>query len=169
MKAVLLDRDGTIIEDADYPRDPNLVAWAPNALEGLSLMVKKGYRLFVVSNQSGVGRGIIKHEEFDAVHARFARLLVEAKIPIAGFGYCLHAPKENCACRKPKPGLVPQGIDPNSSFVVGDKVSDLELADAIGATGYLVLTGKGKASRDELKAKRYQIFPDLLAVALTLP
>jgi D-glycero-D-manno-heptose 1,7-bisphosphate phosphatase len=176
--AVFLDRDGTIIEDLHYPREPEKVSLTPNASEGLRLMNSKGYLLFVVSNQSGVGRGIIKDNEFKAVHEKTCELLKAQNVEIAEFAYCFHLPEDHCSCRKPKPGLVlPQfqghPIDFARSFVVGDKECDLELADNIRASGNLVLTGKGAGTRERLRQlgleNKYRVFPDLLAVAESLP
>src|SRR5262245_48952317 len=115
----ILDRDGTIIEDVDYIREPEKVAWVKNASAGLRLMQQKGYGIFVVSNQSGVGRGLIKPDELNAVHKVFVELLAADGIVLAGHGYCFHRPDENCGCRKPNTGLIPPGIDLGRSFVVG--------------------------------------------------
>ncbi len=174
---VFLDRDGTIIEDVDYIREHEKVALLPNAAEGLKLMSEKGYLLFVVSNQSGIGRGLIKRDELDAVHSRFIALLSEKGVAIAGHGYCYHRPEEDCGCRKPKDGLIPRqlagaDVDFKASFTVGDKDTDLLLADSIGAAGFLVLTGKGTRTRTEMEPavlKRFGVRPDLLAVARDLP
>jgi D-glycero-D-manno-heptose 1,7-bisphosphate phosphatase len=176
--AVFLDRDGTIIEDQHYPRDPERVTFTANAAEGMRMMSEKGYLLFVVSNQSGVGRGIIKDSEFKAVHERCCELLKAERVEIAEFGYCLHRPEDDCICRKPKPGLIVKSfggkaIDLQKSFVVGDKDCDVQLADAVGAQGILVLTGKGRASLAELtaagKISRYRVEQDLREVAKNLP
>jgi len=155
-RAVFLDRDGTIIEDTHYPNDPNKVVLIPGAIEGLRLMQTKGYLLFVVSNQSGVGRGIIKDSEFKAVHERVCELLQAEKIDIAEFAFCFHHPDDECHCRKPQIGLIPKKFNGEElaykeSFGVGDKQCDLELAQNIGATPSLVLTGKGKKTFEELQ------------------
>lgn len=175
--AVLVDRDGTIIEDADYARDPERVTILPGAGEALRLLREKGYLLYVVSNQSGVGRGIILERELHAVHRRFDELLRAQGVTLDGYAYCLHRPDEGCDCRKPRTGLVPrlyrnEPIDLAASFTVGDKESDLRLADAVGATGCLVLTGKGVATLEALREKgesRYPAYADLLAFARAVP
>jgi len=175
--AVFLDRDGTIIEDTHYPKDPNEVKWVSHAIEGLRLMREKGYLLFVISNQSGVGRGMISDQQFKSVHERFCQLLKDAQIEIEGFSYCFHHPDDQCFCRKPQTGLVPKVFNEkpivwSESFTVGDKLSDLELADNIGATGCLVLSGKGQETQIELisskRDRQYTIFPDLLSMAKSL-
>ncbi len=169
--AVFLDRDGTIIEDLHYPREPEKVRLCRNAIEGMKSVQSKGYLLFVVSNQSGVGRGIIKDHEFKAVHDKTCELLKAEGIEIAEFEYCFHKPSDECSCRKPEIGLIPKvwdgkGLDWAKSYTVGDKLCDLELGENIGASPYLVLTGKGQASFEELKAEgkidRYKVVADLL-------
>jgi len=176
--AVFLDRDGTIIEDTHYPNDPEKVVLVPNAVEGLKLMREKGYLLFVISNQSGVARGIIKDSDFKTVHERVCHLLAEANVQIEGFAYCFHHPDDHCFCRKPKTDLVPRSFKGyplalKESFTVGDKLSDLELADNIGCRGCLVLSGKGRETETELKnsikKSQYAIFSDLLSMAKSLP
>lgn len=163
--AVFLDRDGTIIEDAHYPRDPAVVKLLPNAVAGMKRMREKGYYLFVVSNQSGVGRGIISMPEFKAVHKRVCELLQAEAVEIAEFGYCFHTPEEGCGCRKPQTGLLPreyQGypLDWTKSFTIGDKTSDAELGRKMGGTGCLL------SSND---ADGYPHYRDLLALAEALP
>lgn len=169
--AVFLDRDGTIIEDLHYPREADKVRLCSNAIAGMKRLQEKGFLLFVVSNQSGVGRGIIKDHEFKAVHDRTCELLKAEGVEIAEFEYCFHKPSDECRCRKPEIGLIPKmwngtPLDWTKSYTVGDKLCDLELGENIGASPFLVLTGKGKASFEELKAEgkidRYQVVADLL-------
>lgn len=154
--AVFLDRDGTIIEDRDYPRRADEVALIPHAAESLRLLQEAGFLLFVVSNQSGVGRGRITDEEFRAVHQRFDELLRAEGVAIEEYGYCLHTPDQHCRCRKPEPELVERmvrktPIELERSFVIGDKACDVELGLRLGARAVLVGTGKGMSSRSELE------------------
>lgn len=176
--AVFLDRDGTIIEDAHYPKDPKKVKLIPGAVEALHLLTEKGYVLFVVSNQSGVGRGIVSDEAFRQVHARFSDLLQGQNVEIAEFMYCFHHPDDPCHCRKPKTGNIPKTylgkkIDFSQSYTIGDRESDLQLAENLGARGCLVLTGKGEDTLRQLKesgtAEKYLIASNLLAVAKEIP
>lgn len=153
--AIFLDRDGTLIEEQHYPRDAERVRLFADTVPALRELAGKGYLLFVVSNQSGVGRGIIRLDEFWAVHRRCAELLRAEGIRIEWWAYCLHAPDAGCHCRKPRAGLVldrlgPEEVDLARSHVVGDRRADLELASAIGAKGWLVLTGHGETTRAEL-------------------
>jgi len=128
-KALFLDRDGTIIIDTDYPNDPNKVAFLPGTPEALR-QIQKEYELIVISNQSGVGRGLITTEQFQSVHEQFVKMLKLEKIEVRGFYYCPHAPEENCDCRKPSPKMiqdaaVEHSIDLPTSFMIGDKMSDV--------------------------------------------
>lgn len=171
--AVFLDRDGTIIEDTHYPRDPDLVIMLPNAAAGIKKLNEKGYPVFVVSNQSGVGRGIIKDSEFRAVHAKVCENLQAEGVKIEEFFYCFHKPEDECNCRKPRPGLIPKSyqgrpFDFARCFVVGDRDADLDLAKAIGAQGFLVLTGKGKDTLKEVGSE-VSTCVDLLDFAARLP
>jgi D-glycero-D-manno-heptose 1,7-bisphosphate phosphatase len=176
--AIFVDRDGTIIEDLNYPKDPKKVTLISNAAEGLRLMKEKGYLIFVVSNQSGVGRGLITDVEFSQVHEKVCLLLQESRVEIDGFSYCFHHPQDKCLCRKPGIELIPktfnhQPLSWEESFTVGDKISDVDLADNLKATGCLILTGKGQESLTDLKTKvgynRVQVFTDLLAMARWIP
>jgi histidinol-phosphate phosphatase family protein len=177
MQAIFLDRDGTLIEDQHYPREASRVKLLPSVGEALKLLRSKGYLLFVVSNQSGVGRGLIQDHEFNAVHDRFQALLKEAGAEIAEFAYCFHRPDDECGCRKPKAGMVPktyQGkeLDWKQSVMIGDTLVDLTLADTLGAVGYLVLTGKGPDTLAKLTAlgleSRYRIRTSLFEIAREL-
>lgn len=176
MKAIFLDRDGTIIEDAHYVRETKDVVLLPNTGAGLRLMREKGYKLFVVSNQSGVGRGIISDDQFSAVHKKVGDLLKAEGIEIDEYEYCFHRPEDECSCRKPKTGLIPKSfqgeeIDRKASYVIGDSPCDVELGQNAGMMGVLVLTGKGQATLAKLTAesKAPQCYPDILAFANSLP
>ena len=116
--AVFLDRDGTIIEDAHYITDPDKVVLLPNAIEGLRLMSKKGYLLYIISNQSGVGQGIISEDDFLSVHQRVCELLQKESVPINEFLFCFHHPEDGCHCRKPQTGLVPRRFQGQHRFRV---------------------------------------------------
>lgn len=170
MKAVFLDRDGTIIEDMHYLRDPNLIQFIPGSLDALKKLQEHNYKIFIVSNQSGVGRGIITDAEFQAVHEKFAESLNANGITVQEYLYCFHHPEDPCLCRKPKTGLIPRKIGSENivfteSFAIGDKLCDLQLGDALQAKGCLVLTGNGEKTYAELEAQglleRYVFAPSL--------
>lgn len=174
---IFLDRDGTIIEDQHYPREPEKVVLVPGAVEGLTRLRQKGYLLVVVSNQSGVGRGIIQDHEFKAVHEKCCELLRAHGVEIAEFAYCFHKPEDNCKCRKPSAGLLSArigdvAVDFKKSFTIGDRDCDVHLAEGVGATGCLVLTGKGQATYSALSEDERQAIPiyrDLVQFAEQVP
>lgn len=150
---VLLDRDGTIIEECEYLCDPARVALLPGAARGLRALTRLGLGLVLVSNQSGLGRGYFSEEDLWAVHVRLRQLLTAEGIRLDGSYYCPHVPEEGCGCRKPAPGLIEQaaaelGFDARRCFVIGDKRCDVELGLAVGAQSILVRTGHGR--REEM-------------------
>lgn len=174
-RAVFVDRDGTILEERHYLRNPAEVALVPGAVEALRLLRRAGFLLFVVSNQSGLGRGLITAAEHDAVHRRFLDLLAEAGVAPDDVRYCPHAPEAQCACRKPSTGMLPgdwhgESVDWRQSVVIGDKPGDLALADNAKAVGYLVMSGHGRASleADPELSGRYPVYPTILEVAKAL-
>ncbi|MDP9419892.1 MAG: HAD-IIIA family hydrolase, partial [Actinomycetota bacterium] len=133
VQAVLFDRDGTLVIDVPYNGDPALVEPVPGATEALQRLRAAGLPIAVISNQSGVARGLLSPTEVDAVNLRVAELLG----PFAGFWVCPHGPTDGCACRKPAPGLVlaaaaALGVAPGACAVIGDIGADVEAADAAG-------------------------------------
>lgn len=130
----MFDRDETLVVDVPFNGDPARVEPAPNARALLDRLRAAGFRVAVVSNQSGVGRGYITAEQVDAVNRRIDELLG----PFDGFFVCPHAPEDACECRKPKPKLILDaaralGVDPARCYVVGDRESDVEAARNAGA------------------------------------
>ena len=141
--AIFLDRDGTLIRDMNYPRDPDGVRLLPGVADALARLREAGFMSIVVSNQSGVGRGIVTREQADAVHARFVAELAAAGIQLDGAFYCPHAPADGCSCRKPSAELIFEAarnlnIDLSRSFVVGDKPSDVETGRRAGCRTILL-------------------------------
>ncbi len=135
-RALFLDRDGTLIVDTGYPRDPALVELLPSAVDML-LELQKTFTLIIISNQSGIGRGLISEAEAAAVHARVIELFAAEGVTFAGAYYCPHGPDEGCRCRKPAPGLLEDaarehGIDLATSIMIGDKPSDVAAGRAAG-------------------------------------
>lgn len=148
-KLIILDRDGVINEDSDeYIKSAD--EWIPIAgsIEAISRLKKAGYTVVVASNQSGIGRGYFSMQDLQAMHDKFNGLLAQRGASIDGIFFCPHRPDENCACRKPKPGLLLQiaqqfNADLKQSIFVGDSASDIQAAHMVGATPILVRTGKG--------------------------
>jgi len=135
-KALFLDRDGTLIVDVHYARDPELVQLLPGAGDALREL-QRDWLLVIVSNQSGIGRGIIAPEEATAVHDRMVAWFAAAGVAFAGVFYCPHAPGAHCDCRKPAPGLILDAaleldIDLSVSVMIGDRASDIEAGRAAG-------------------------------------
>ena len=150
---VFLDRDGTLIEEKHYLKDPAGVRLEVGAIEGLSMLREQGHPLIVLSNQSGIGRGLFTERDAIKVNARVAELLGAVGIHILAWYFCPHVETDGCDCRKPLPGLAlaaarEWNLTLPGSFVIGDKRSDLELADAIGGVGVLVTTGHGRDAID---------------------
>jgi D-glycero-D-manno-heptose 1,7-bisphosphate phosphatase len=105
-RAIFLDRDGTLMADVGYPRHPDQVTLLPGAAKGLAACREAGFRLAIISNQSGVGRGYFGADTVWAVHQRLLDLLEAEGVPIDDAQYCLHAPEDDCACRKPSPLMI---------------------------------------------------------------
>lgn len=155
MKAVFLDRDGTLNVDVGYLHrleDLELFPWTADALR---LLKRAGYTLVVVTNQSGIAHGLIRPEFIGECHAEMRRRLQLAGADLDALYYCTHHPRGaiaelavECRCRKPRPGMVEDavrdlGVDPATSWVVGDKWLDVDLGHAVGARSILVRTGWG--------------------------
>lgn len=140
---VMLDRDGTINIDRTYLGDPAGLEFLPGAIEGLQTLRDAGAVLAIVTNQSGIGRGMFDREQADAVNEHLLAMLSAHGIEIAHVALCPHAPDDGCDCRKPAPGLAREaaeatGLPLDHAWVIGDKTSDTGLADAVGARGILI-------------------------------
>jgi histidinol-phosphate phosphatase family protein len=160
-KAVLLDRDGTLVVDVPYNGDPGRVVVMPGAREAVERLRGAGVATAVVSNQSGVARGYVRVEQVEAVNRRVEELLG----PLGPWLYCVHGPWDGCGCRKPAPGLIEAaagalGVEPADCVVIGDVGSDVEAARAAGARAVLVPTA---VTRPEEVAAAPVVAPDLLA------
>jgi D-glycero-D-manno-heptose 1,7-bisphosphate phosphatase len=167
-RPVILDRDGTIVVDRDYLDDPQQLRLLPGAAEGLRLLHRSGHPLVVVSNQSGVGRGLFTLERLHQVNQRFTAMLEEAGAPLAGLYCCPHRPEEGCDCRKPNTALLQAaaatiGFEPAAAIVIGDKSSDIELGRRVGAT--TILVSAGTAASDGGPADPDYIARDLVEAA----
>lgn len=151
--AVFLDKDGTLIDDIPYNVDPAKIQLAADAIEGLQRLSAAGFLLLVVSNQSGVARGIFPESALAAVGARLEILLAEFGVPLAGFSYCPHHPEGTvakyaraCDCRKPLPGMIlraarEHGVDLGRSWMIGDILNDVEAGHRAGCRSILIAGG----------------------------
>lgn len=162
-EAVLFDRDGTLVVNVPYNGDPARVHLMPGAREAVELIRSAGLRLGVVSNQSGIARGLITPADVDAVNRRIDELLGAFET----WEVCPHGPDDGCECRKPAPGLVLRaaatlGVEPTHCVLIGDTGADVEAALAVGARAILVPSAETKT--EEIDAAS-QTAPDLLAAA----
>lgn len=141
LKAVLFDRDGTLVVDVPYNGDPQLVRPMESARSALERVRREGLATGVVSNQSGIARGLVGRAQVDAVNQRVEQLLG----PFDVWQICPHGPEDGCPCRKPAPGMIlaacrDLGIEPSEAAYVGDIGADMEAATAAGARAVLVPT-----------------------------
>ncbi len=163
--AVFLDRDGTLMEDTGYVRDPAHVRLCAGVREGLAALQARGFCTVIVTNQSGIGRGYFTVADYEAVHGRFLELLGPGLIDATYM--CPEHPDTASARRKPGPGMLLEaahdlGLDLEHSWMVGDRAGDLEAACRAGVQPILVLTGEG-AGTDARTARH--VAPDFSAAA----
>jgi HAD superfamily hydrolase (TIGR01662 family) len=166
LRAVLFDRDGTLVVDVPYNGDPACVEPMPGAKDVLDTLRRQGLATGVVSNQSGLGRGLLHRSQVDSVNARVEQLLG----PFDVWEICPHTAEEACSCRKPAPGMVHNacrklGLEASEVALIGDIGSDVEAAEAAGAVGILVPT---PVTRPEEVAASRLVAPDLAAAVRLL-
>ncbi|MBI3535663.1 MAG: UDP-glucose 4-epimerase GalE [Deltaproteobacteria bacterium] len=171
-KAVFLDRDGTLNEDPGYLSHPDQMILLPTVGESLAKLKKAGFLLIVLSNQSGVGRGIVKESMLPSIHNKLHEHLKSYGVKLDDFFLCFHTPEDNCECRKPKTKNILKAaktynICLKKSYMIGDKLSDIQMGLAAGCrAALLVRTGDGKKTEKELVSKQVPFIGDsLLAVA----
>lgn len=163
-RAVFLDRDGTINVDVGYPRDFAQVTIFPWSAAAIRRINAAGFAVVVVTNQSGVGRGFYSESELQTLHREMAAALAAEGARLEAFYYCPHyefaaeaAYRGSCGCRKPAAGMAERaardlGLDLAASYMIGDKVEDVQLGRAFGGTPILVRTGYGEISVRRLEA-----------------
>lgn len=160
---VVLDRDGTIIVEKHYISEPAGVELVPGAAQALSQLGKMDLGLIIITNQSGIGRGYFDENRLDLLHQRMGDLLEAEEVRLDGIFFCPHTPDDDCRCRKPRPLLLELaaeelGFDPKACFVIGDKASDIELGQNVGATTFLVSTGYGaQVAKDKTAYPDYAV------------
>lgn len=153
MKIIILDRDGVINEDSDeYIKSADEWHPVPGSIEAIASLSQAGYTVVVVTNQSGLARGLFDISQLNDIHNKMHRHVNKAGGRIDAVFFCPHAPGDDCNCRKPKPGMlhsVMERLDTDLAgvHVIGDSLRDLQAAMAVGATPVLVLTGKGERTR----------------------
>lgn len=168
--AVFLDRDGTIVAEAHYLRDPDRAVLVPGAAQALNALRAAGYAVIVVTNQSGIARGLYGEKEFSAVQARIEALLAAQGAHVDAVYHCPHHPDYTgpCECRKPGTLLFERaarehGLDPARSWFVGDRLKDVEPALRLGGRGLLVRTGYGR--EHEAEAGEFDVVDDIVGAA----
>lgn len=158
-KVVFIDRDGVINVDLwKYVETWKEFRFEKGALEGLKVLSDKGFDIFIISNQAGVGDGIFSEAAMWQVHEKMVAAMAKREIKIRGARYCTHAKKAKCDCRKPKTALLEKAVariefDRKRTYFVGDKLSDLEAGKNFGIRTILVRTGYGKETEKKLTKK----------------
>ncbi len=155
MRAVFLDRDGTIVVERGYITVPGMIELLPGVAEAIVRLRAGGWKVFVATNQGCVGKGMITEEELGTINFRMLSMLGAEGAQLDGIYVCPHHPNGTvpdyaieCDCRKPRPGLLERAasendLDLSQCFMIGDHLRDLEAARSAGARGILVLTGHG--------------------------
>jgi D-glycero-D-manno-heptose 1,7-bisphosphate phosphatase len=176
--AVFLDRDGVVIDDVHYLASPTQIKLIPGSAEAIAALNRAGWPVVIVTNQSGVARGLFPLESVTAVHRRLSEQLAGSGARIDAYYFCPHyhtddvlpAFRQDCACRKPKPGMLHQaakelGLELSLSWMIGDRATDLEAGAAAGARTILVRTGLGAAT-DVTSLDRVALRLELVAANL---
>ena len=147
---ILLDRDGVINQDSDkFIKSPEEWLPIPGSLEAIALLNAHGYKVAIVTNQSGISRGLFDESTLTAIHAKMSDLVQQQGGNITAIYHCPHGPDDHCECRKPKSGLLKQfahdfDVDLTTTCVIGDSLRDLQAGEDVGAEPILVKTGKGQ-------------------------
>ena len=171
---VIVDRDGVVNEDsAEYIK--SVAEWRPIAgsLEAIAALHRGGFDVTVVTNQSGVARGLFSLATLEAIHARMREAVDAAGGRLAAVRYCPHLPTDGCDCRKPRAGLLraleqERGAPLEGVPFIGDRLSDVDAALAVGARPMLVRTGSGAETERVLEGRRVEVFDDLAAAAAAI-
>ncbi len=148
VRNILLDRDGTLIRECHYLCDPDKVELIPGTIAPMRRLQKNGVRFFLVTNQSGIGRGYFSRNEYESVQRRLTEILSQQNIRLTGAACCPHAPDEACTCRKPAPGMWHEltaryDLPPQQTVMIGDKRADITFGRNASLFTILVLTGHG--------------------------
>ena len=164
---IILDRDGVINLDSDaYVKSADEWLAIDSSIQAIAQLHQAGHRIFVATNQSGIGRGFFSLETLEAMHQKMLSLINEAGGKITDIAYCPHTPDDNCSCRKPKAGLLEalaakNNIKLSDAIVIGDSLRDLQAADLVASQAFLVLTGKGQKTLQQNPTLTYPIFETL--------
>lgn len=180
MKAIFLDKDGTLIDDLPYNVEQRRITLCPGVGSGLRLLARLDYKLFVVSNQDGVAHGYFCERDVEGVAHRLTELLFRERLNLEGFYYCPHHPEgsvaayaRECNCRKPKPGMLLQAahdhsIDLRASWMIGDILHDVEAGNRAGCRTLLIDNGNETEWRLGPRRIPTRMAPDLYAAAVLI-
>lgn len=165
--AVFVDRDGTICFDRHYLADPSGLELIPTIAAGIKKLNDAGIPVIVITNQSGIARGYFTEKQLEAVHNKMEDLLAEQGARVDDIFYCPHLPDSGCDCRKPRPGMLLQardklGLNLKRSFVIGDRMLDIEMANSVGAKAILV-PEPGNQYHVEKEMENSLVSPDHIA------
>ncbi len=169
MKAIFLDRDDTVIINVPYLSNPDKINYFSCTKEALRIMLDKGYTLFLVTNQSGIGRGYFQEKDMHKVNDRIQEdMIAWGLTPFKKIAFCPHTPDDLCDCRKPQPGMINKLIDEfsierSSSYMVGDKISDVQAGEKAGVKAALI------SEIAEEPDSKYKSYLNILAFAIDLP
>jgi D-glycero-D-manno-heptose 1,7-bisphosphate phosphatase len=179
-RGVILDRDGTLIEEVGYLDRLDRLQFYPYSVDAVRLLNRAGFKVAIATNQSGVARGIVEESFVSEAHKYIGEQLAAGGARVDAFYYCPHHPDaprreyaQTCECRKPSPGMLRRAaadldLDLARSFVVGDRWNDIEAGAAVGARSVLVRTGYGRISETQASTKRPPaVFADNLVEAVS--
>jgi D-glycero-D-manno-heptose 1,7-bisphosphate phosphatase len=174
-RLLIVDRDGVINEDSpNFIKGPDEWVPIPGSLHALGLAHQHGFLIHVVTNQSGIARGLLGIDDLHRIHRRLRQESQAHGGDVDAFFFCPHGPRQGCACRKPQPGMVlaslaRSGISPAHAVMIGDRMSDLQAAQAAGVRPILVRTGHGHATAESLSPDGIvNVFEDLAAAVRAL-
>ncbi len=168
---VILDRDGVINQDSEaFIKSPHEWLPIPGSLEALAWLHQHDFKVVVITNQSGIARGLYSIETLTAIHQKMQQLTIAAGGKIEAIYFCPHGPDSDCSCRKPKPGLFKtfaqdKQLDLANIYSVGDSLRDLQASLAVGARPILVKTGKGRKTLLENPQLNLPVFENLYDAA----
>lgn len=154
---IILDRDGVINQDSpDYIKSPEEFILIPGSIEAIAKLKAAGKRVFIATNQSGIGRGLFSIETFFAINQKLDKLLAQQGVNIDGIFFCPHTPEDGCSCRKPLPGLIQKitaaaNVEAKDCIFIGDSKRDIEAGLAAGTQVALVKTGNGVEAMGQLE------------------
>ncbi|MCX7910136.1 MAG: HAD family hydrolase [Endomicrobia bacterium] len=166
LSVVFLDRDGTIIVDKVYLNDPDGVEFIEGVKEGLQKLNSLGFKFILVTNQSGIARGLVRLENLELIHKKIREELSLNGVDIFKIYYCPHLPEDNCNCRKPKVGMVEKDvlnlIDKKTSFMIGDKETDVEFGKSLGIKSILITKDKNINTQADYVVSNFKDAVDII-------